>query len=58
MKLLPFFYLDFFFVNVNYLITVYAIAFKLHILIQCHKVTLYNKFHNSEPNIYEIIAPF
>ena len=36
----------------------YAIAFKLHTLVQCHKVTLYNKFHNSDFKIYEIIAPF
>ena len=36
----------------------YAITFKLHTLVQCHKVSLYNKFHNSELNIYEMIAPF
>ena len=36
----------------------YAIAFKLHTLIQCHEVILYTKFHNSEFNIIEIIAPF
>ena len=33
----------------------YAIAFKL---LQCHYVTLYNKFDNSELNTNEIIAPF
>ena len=33
----------------------YAIAIKLHTLVQCHKVTLLNKFHNTELNINEII---
>ena len=37
--------------------TMYAIAFKLNTLVQYHKMTLYNKFHNSELNIYEIIVP-
>ena len=47
-----------FFISLNNSITFYAIAFKLHTLVQCHKVTLYNKFYNSDTNIYEIIAPF
>ena len=33
----------------------YAIAFKLYTLVQCHKMTLYNKVHNSELNITEIM---
>ena len=38
--------------------TMYGIAFKLHTLVQCHELTLYNKFHNSDLNTYDIIAPF
>ena len=60
-KLLPIFTQKFrlnLFISVNNLRTMYAIAFKLHTPVQCHKVTIYSKFHNSDFNINEIIALF
>ena len=38
--------------------TISALDFKLHKLIQCLKMTLYNMFHNSEINIHQIMSPF
>ena len=43
-----------FFISINNSIIMFATAFKLHTLVQCHYVTLYIKFHNSELNINEI----
>ena len=47
-----------FFISVNNSKSFYTIDFKLHTLINCHKVTLYIKFHNSWLNIYEIMQLF